>query len=175
MTASAQNHRRMLQSVAAAWVLSLGFDLFLHAGLLARLYVEPSAFLLGPEQAFRRIPLDYFAFLGLTLALYWLLRRLGVRGAIAGLRYGIAAGAVVWGAFAVGLYSISTAPLPLLAGWWIGQAIELGLAGAVLGAALDGAPMKRIWSMVAGAVVACIAVTIYLQALGFAPPMKVTR
>lgn len=88
---------RMLLTVAAAWVLSLGFDVFLHAGLLARLYVEPSPFLLGPEEAFRRIPLGYLAFLVLTMALYWFLRRLGVRGTIAGLRYGAAAGAVVWG------------------------------------------------------------------------------
>jgi len=44
---------RLILPVAAAWVLSLGVDLFLHAGLLARLYVVPSPFLLGPEEAFR--------------------------------------------------------------------------------------------------------------------------
>ncbi len=70
---------RVTSAVAAAWVLSVGFDLFLHAGLLARLYLEPSPFLLPPQEAFRRIPFGYLAFLGLTLALYWLLRRLGVR------------------------------------------------------------------------------------------------
>lgn len=166
---------RMLLSIAAAWMLSLGFDVFLHGGLLARLYVEASPFLLAPEEAFRRIPLGYLAFLVLTLTLYWLLRRLGVRGAIAGLRHGIAAGAVVWGAFAVGLYSISTVTLPLLAGWWIGQTVELGLAGAVLGAAANGVPLKRIWAIVTGAVVACVAGTIVLQSLGLAPPMKVVR
>ena len=166
---------RMILSIIAAWMLSLGFDVFLHGGLLARLYVEPSPFLLGPEEAFRRIPLGYLAFLVLTLTLYWLLRRLGVRGAIAGLRHGTAAGAVVWGAFAVGLYSISTVTLPLLAGWWIGQTVELGLSGAVLGAAANGVPLKRIWAMVAGVVIACVAGTIALQSLGLAPPMKVIR
>jgi len=166
---------RILLSVAAAWTLSVGFDVFLHGGLLARLYLEASPFLLGPEDAFRRIPLGYLAFLALTLALYWLLRRLGVRGAIAGFRHGIAAGAVVWGAFAAGLYSISTVTLPLLAGWWFGQTIELGLAGAVLGASANGVPLKRIWAIVAGAVVACVAGTIVLQSLGLAPPMKLVR
>lgn len=166
---------RMLLSVAAAWTLSLGFDVFLHGGLLARLYVEPSPFLLSPEEAFRRIPLGYLAFLVLTLTLYWVLRRLGVRGAIAGLRHGTAAGAVVWGAFGVGLYSISTVTMPLLAGWWIGQTVELGLAGAVLGAAENGVPLKRVWALVGAAVVVCVASTIVLQSLGLAPPMKVVR
>lgn len=166
---------RMLSSVAAAWILSLGFDVFLHGGLLARLYFEPSPFLLGPEDAFRRIPLGYLAFLVLVFTLYWLLRRLGVRGAVAGLRHGIAAGTVVWGAFALGLYSISTVTLPMLAGWWIGQTVELGLTGAVLGAAANGAPMKRIWAMVTIAVVACVVGTIVLQSLGLAPPMKIVR
>jgi hypothetical protein len=31
---------RVVSSVAAAWVLSVGFDLFLHGGLLARVCVE---------------------------------------------------------------------------------------------------------------------------------------
>ncbi len=165
----------MMLSVAAAWVLSIGFDVFLHAGLLARFYVEPSPFLLAPEEAFRRIPLGYLAFLILTLALYWLLRRLGVRGASAGLRCGAVAGFLVWGAFAIGLYSISTVALPLLVGWWFGQAIELGLAGAVLGAAANGVRLRRIWALVAIVVVACVAATIVLQSLGWAPPMKVVR
>lgn len=166
---------RMVFPVAAAWLLALGFDVFLHGGLLASLYVEPSPFLLGPEDAFRRIPLGYLAFLVLTLALYWLLRRLGVRGTIAGLRFGAAAGAVVWGAFVLGLYSISTVTRPLLTGWWIGQTIELGLAGAVLGAAANGVPLKRIWIVVAIAVIACLAATIVLQSLGLAPAMKIAR
>jgi hypothetical protein len=166
---------RMLLSIAAAWMLSVGFDLFLHGGLLARLYVGASPFLLAPEEAFRRIPLGYLAFLVLTLALSWLLRRLSVLGVIAGLRHGIVAGAVVWGAFAVGLYSISTVKLSLLAGWWIGQTVELGLAGAVLGAAANGVPLKRIWAIVAGAVVVCVAGTNVLQNLGLAPQMKFAR
>lgn len=179
MTAPPGDSRRgmwsahVLSSIAAAWVLSVAFDLFLHGGLLARLYMEPSPFLLPLEEAFRRIPLGYATFLGLTIALYWLLTRLGVRGWSEGARYGVTVGAIVWGALVIGLYSISTASVPLLAGWWIGQAGELGLAGAVLGAAADGTPLKRIWIVVAATALALVVATITLQSLGLAPAMKV--
>ena len=166
---------RAVSSVAAAWILSLGFDMLLHGGLLARHYAEASPFLLAPSEAFRRIPLGYLAFLILTAGLYGLLRRLGARSAAAGLRHGAAAGAVVWGAFTVGLYSVSTARAPLLAGWWIGQTVELGLAGAVLGAAAKGVPLQRVWAIVAAAVVVFVAGTVVLQSLGWAPALKVGR
>jgi hypothetical protein len=89
------------------------------------------------------------------------------------MRYGLIVGAIGWGALVIGLYSISTASPPLLAGWWIGQAAELGLAGAVLGAAAAGTPLKRIWTVVAAAAVALVIATIALQSLGLAPAMKV--
>jgi hypothetical protein len=62
---------------------------------------------LDAEAAFRRIPFGYATFLMLTAGLYWL-HALRVRGAAAGLRFGIGAGALVWGAHVLGLYSIST-------------------------------------------------------------------
>ena len=162
-----------LAAIAAAWLLSVGFDLLLHGGLLAHLYATPSPFLLEPLDAFKRIPLGYATFLALTAALSWLLRRLQIRGAMAGARYGAAAGAVVWGALVLGLYSISTAPVSLLTGWWIGQTLELGLAGAVLGASLGGTPMRRLWMVVALCVFLCIAATIALQSFGVAPATKI--
>ncbi len=168
----AMPHSRAIHSVAAAWILSLAVDLFSHGGLLARLYMAPNPFLLPMEEAFRRIPLGYAAFLGLTIALYWLLARLGVRGWRAGLRYGVITGAVVWGALVIGLYSITPAPLPLLAGWWVGQTAELGLAGAVLGAAAAGTPLKRIWTVVAVATATLVIAAIALQSLGLAPAVK---
>jgi hypothetical protein len=163
---------RVIGVVGAAWILSLGFDFFLHAGILATLYLEAGPFVLRPEVAFRRIPLGYLSFLVLTLSLYWLFRRLGIRGVASGLRHGGIVGAIVWGALTMGLYSISTAALPLLAGWWIGQAVELGIAGAVLGAAAAGVSLKRIWTLVAVAVFGFLAGTIVLQNLGLAPAMR---
>ena len=38
-----------VSSIAAAWLLSVGIDVFLHGALLAHLYVEPSPFLLSAE------------------------------------------------------------------------------------------------------------------------------
>lgn len=163
---------RAIHSIAAAWILSVAFDFFLHGGVLARLYMAPSPFLLPLDDAFRRIPLGYATFLGLTIALYWLIDRLGVRGWRMGMRYGAVVGAIVWGALVIGLYSISTASVPLLAGWWIGQTAELGLAGAVLGAAAAGIPLKRIWQAVAAAAAALIIATIALQSSGLAPAMQ---
>lgn len=160
-------------SIVAAWILSIGIDVFLHGGLLARLYVEPSPFLLSAEEAFRRIPLGYLTFLILTVGLFWLLRRLGIRGFSAGFRLGALAGAVVWGALVVGLYSISTARPSLLLGWWIGQSVELGFAGGVLGAVANGVPVKRVWVAVAVGLVVLAAATVALQSLGLAPAMKV--
>jgi hypothetical protein len=168
-----QGRLAAVHSIAAAWVLSVGIDLFLHGGLLARLYAEPSPFVLPAEDAFRRIPLGYLTFLMLTVALFWLVRRLQVRGIAAGFRLGGVAGAVVWGALVLGLYSISTASASLLAGWWIGQSVELAFAGGVLGAVADGVPLKRVWAAVGVAVVALAAATIALQSFGFAPAMKV--
>jgi uncharacterized protein (TIGR02246 family) len=169
------DRRRSVAAIGAAWLLALGFDVFLHAGLLAYLYTVPSPFLLDPAAAFRRIPLGYLAFLLLTAALYWLLTRLDVRGALAGYLHGAAAGAIVWGALVVGLYSISTAGMPLLTGWWIGQTIELGLSGAVLGAFLAGARPTRLWALVGAAVVAFVAATVVMQSLGWAPAMRVVQ
>jgi hypothetical protein len=161
--------------VGAAWTLSLGIDLFLHAGLLARLYTGASPFLLPAQTAFRRIPVGYISFLVLTAGLYWLFRRLGLRGAIVGLRYGASVGGVVWGAFTLGLYSISTADWPLLLGWWLGQAAELGVAGAVCGAANAGVPGKRLWLVALLAVFGLAASTIVLQMLGLAPAMEIVE
>jgi hypothetical protein len=172
MAAGETRPRSPWSAIAAAWVLSLGFDFLLHGGLLARLYLSPSPFLLPLDTAFRRIPLGYLAFLVLTWALWWLFRRTGVRGAREGLRLGAFAGAITWGAFGAGLYSISTASIPLVLSWWIGQSIELALAGAVLGAASGGTPMKRIWGRVAIAVAIFVVATVVLQSMGFAPPMK---
>jgi hypothetical protein len=42
-----------------AWLSMLGFDFFLHSGLLAKLYLQPSPFLLPPLASFKLIPLGY--------------------------------------------------------------------------------------------------------------------
>jgi hypothetical protein len=162
-------------AVSMAWFLALGVDLFLHAGVLARLYAVKSPFVLPAEQAFGRIPVGYLAVLLLTAALFWLLRRLDVRGIWAGWRHGFLCGIVLWGSLAGGLYSISTAPASLLAAWWLGQAVELGASGGVVGGIAAGIPGRRMLLWVAVIVVCLFVITIALQSLGLAPPMRLAR
>ena len=119
-----------------AWLAVIGFDLFLHAGVLAGLYSEPSPFLLPPEEAFRLIPLGYLSFLVLIVLLVWLMPRLSIVGWKGGLVFGVIVGTLIWGALCLGLLSISTAPPVLLLGWFLGQTVELGIAGMVLGSGL---------------------------------------
>lgn len=164
--------RSDLGLILAAWLLSLGIDFLLHAGILARLYIREGPFLLPAGAAFARIPLGYLAFLMLTASLWWLLRALDVAGAARGGRLGLVAGAVVWGALLVGLYSISTAPGDLLVAWWVGQSLELGAAGAVLGAGGAAESRRPIYVRVALGVLACFIVTVLLQIAGVAPVME---
>ncbi len=162
--------------VLSAWLLAVGVDFLLHGGLLARLYARESPFLLPAGEAFARIPLGYAAFLVLTIGLAWLIARLGARGGVAGFRVGVAAGAVVWGALALGLVSISTISWELATAWWLGQALELGASGAVLGAAAraldEGRSTRGVHGTVGAAVLACVMLTLALQVSGFAPPME---
>ena len=159
-------------AVGVAWLVSLGFDLFLHVGALATLYARPSPFLLPADAAFRRIPLGYSAFLVLTAALYWLFRQVGVRDWFAGLRLGLLTGLTVWGAWTLGLYSISVAEGDLLVGWWLGQGAEMALAGAFLGAAASGMERRSYLIKAAWVVGLLVVTTVILQVTGLAPAME---
>lgn len=152
-----------------AWLPMIGFDLFLHAGVLARLYVEPSPFLLSPERAFALIPVGYLSFLGLTILLIWLMARLGIQGWRRGAMFGLKLGALTWGALVLGLLSISTASPALLIGWFLGQTIELGIAGMVAGSGFTGVRLGRLFLKVLALVIGAFAITVLLQALGLAP------
>lgn len=165
-------YAKPLPTVLIAWFLSLGIDLFLHGGLFARLYLTSSPFVLPADQAFRRIPLGYLTFLLLTAALFWFCRRLDVRGIRAGWTHGIGLGVVLWGALVLGLYSISTANVPLLAAWWAGQTVELGAAGGVIGGIAAGVTVRRMLFRVTLIVAALLVLTIALQSFGLAPPMR---
>ena len=133
--------------------------------MLARLYVEPSPFLLSPERAFALNPVGHLSFLGLTILLIWLMVRLGIQGWRQGAVFGLKLGALTWGALVVGLLSISTASLALLIGWFLGQTIELGIAGS----GFKGVRLGRLFLQVLALVIGAFAITILLQTLGLAP------
>jgi len=81
-------------------------------------------------------------------------------------------GALIWGALVLGLMSISTASAGLLAGWFVGQTIELGVAGAFAGGALGGARLTRLFMTVIALIFFSILITIALQSLGLAPSVR---
>ena len=151
----------------------IAFDFLLHGGILASFYVEPSPFLLPLEQAFRLIPLGYLSFLLLAILLVWLMLRLDIRGWLDGLIFGAKLGALVWGAMVLGLMSISTASVGLLVGWFVGQTVELAIAGAFAGSGLGGARFSRLFMAMVGMLFLSALITVLLQTIGLAPALRV--
>jgi hypothetical protein len=148
-----------------AWLSVIGFDFVLHASLLAPLYTQPHPFLLSPERAFALIPLGYLSFLILVILLIWLMVKLDRSSWKAGFLFGIQLGALVWGALVLSLLSISTAPPSLMIGWYIGQTLELGLAGLVAGAGLGTASLRRLAAWVVSFFLAAFITGVLIQNL----------
>ena len=95
--------------------------------------------------------------------------RLGIQGWRQGAIFGLKLGALTWGAFVLGLLSISTASPALLTGWFLGQTIELGIAGMIAGSGFTGARLGRLFLKVLGLVIGAFVITVLLQVLGLAP------
>lgn len=151
----------------------IGFDFLWHAGLLAKLYLQPSPFLLPPLTSFRLIPVGYLSFLLLAVLLVWLMIRLKLAGGRAGALFGLELGSLTWGSFLLGLLSISTASATLLVSWFIGQTLELTLAGAIVGSGLAGTRLQRLLGGVLIFVLLSVITTIILQSLGVAPTTRI--
>jgi hypothetical protein len=156
----------LIKLALLAWLSMIGIDFFLHAGLLAPLYAESSPFLLPPEQAFDLIPVGYASFLLLAILIVWLMAKLGHLGWRKGAKFGAQLGALAWGALILGLYSISTAPPLLLLGWFVGQTVELSVAGVVVGKGLEGYRLRSLLLRVIGLVIASLVFSILFQNLG---------
>jgi len=157
-----------------AWLSMLGFDFLLHAGLLARLYLQTGPFLLPPLTALTLIPVGYLSFLLLSILLVWLMMRLDRSGWRQGALFGLKLGSLTWGAFVLGLVSISTASFSLLIGWFIGQTLEMTLAGAVVGSGLAGMRLWRLFGVVIIFVMLSVIITIILQSLGVVPTTRLS-
>ncbi len=140
--------------------------------LLTRLYLAPSPFLRPATIAFRLIPVGYFSILALALILVWLMTRLQIKRAWPGAVFGLQLGGAIWGAFVLGIFSISTAEPLLLLGWFVGQTVELAIGGAVIGSGLAGTSLLRLGSMVLAGLIVWILLAIGLQVLGLAPAIR---
>lgn len=140
--------RKRIEIIVLAWLAMIGFDLFWHAGVVADLYAQPDPFLLAPERAFALIPVGYLSFLLLAVLLVWLAARVGVDTARAGAAFGLKLGALTWGALLLGLFSIATASPLLLVAWFVGQTVEMGLAGAVVGYGVSAPRLRGLFGRV---------------------------
>ena len=152
-----------IKLILLSWFSMIGFDFFLHAGLLSSLYSQASPFLLPPERAFALIPVGYVSFLLFDIFLFWLILKLNIKGIKEGLLFGLQVGLFTWGAFAIGLFSISTASPTLLIAWFLGQTIELGIAGLIIGYGLDQKSLKRLFYFVIAFVLVSIILSILIQ------------
>jgi len=155
------------------WLSMIAVDFFLHAGLLASLYTQPSPFLLPPETAFGLIPLGYLSFILLAALLVWLACALHMAGARQGFFFGLVLGVLIWGSFMMGLASISTASPALILGWFVGQTMEMGIGGAVAGYGLQRDALRPLVLRVGLILLASVVLTILLQSLGFAPVAEI--
>lgn len=156
----------VVKLVLLAWLAMLGFDFFLHGGLLAGLYASDSPFLLSPLEAFRRIPIGYLSFLLAAGFLVWIAIRLEVRGWAPGMKLGAAVGGVIWSSLALGLYSISTASPAILVAWTLGQSVEMAYAGAVVGHVLEHQTFRRPFLLILAATAVLVVLTVLMQSLG---------
>lgn len=163
---------RALRLTLLAWIGMLGVDFFLHAGLLAGLYLEPTPFLLPPLEAFRRIPLGYLSFLIAAAFLVWIIALTGARGWRAGLRIGALVGGVMWVSLALGLYSISSARPGLLVAWALGQTVEMAWAGALVGAGRKHESLRRLFQIALLVSLTLAILTIVGQSIGLVPTLR---
>ena len=172
-SANSKSLKRIVATMLLGWLAMISFDFLLHGGLLARLYLANDPFLLQPMEAFRLIPIGYLSFLMNAVILVWLMLRLDLSGALTGAMFGAKIGGLIWGAMTLALASITTARYALLMAWFIGQTIEMSLAGAVIGAAFAGRRLRSLTGMVLLLLLASIVITIVLQNAGLAPAQHV--
>ena len=85
--------------------------------------------------------------------------------------FGLKVGALIWGALTLGLLSISTASPSLLLGWFLGQTMELGIAGMVLGSGLEADRLRSLLIKVVIFFVVTLVLAIILQNIGNFPIM----
>lgn len=159
--------KRIIAVGFLSWLTMLGVDFLIHGGLLENLYAQATPFLLPPLEAFRKIPIGYLSFLLIAVLLLWLMLRIGIAGWRGGLVFGLQLGLLTWGALILGLVSISSAPLNLMIGWWLGQSFELGIAGAVAGYGLEAERLRNLVLGVIGLVIASVLITVILQNINF--------
>jgi hypothetical protein len=149
--------------ILITWAATLGLDFIWHGGILAEIYTRPNPALLDPEQAFIRIPYGYGALLLQVVLIYWLFSLLKVNEWRKGIQMGFMFGGMMGIASILGQFSILALELEILILWGVGQVIEFGALGAVIGAGISATSLKKLAAKVAVLVVIAFLFTIIMQ------------
>jgi hypothetical protein len=164
---------RRLRVALLTWLAMLGTDFLLNGALFARMYQEGGGFFISPDEAFRRIPLGYLAFLILAIAIAEVVHRLRVAGAANGMRLGLAMGGVLAAVWSLSLFSIAT----VSSGSAIAFAViwlALLVTGTVVAAAgLARHSLRALTFRVVAFDVACVVTVVALQSSGLVQTVKV--
>ncbi|MBN1567650.1 MAG: hypothetical protein JXA73_07370 [Acidobacteria bacterium] len=164
--------RKFVLRVLASGIFMMALDLFLNAGMFAKVWLEPSPFLLEPGDLFRRIPLGYIAFFLQAWAWVWLTIKVGVRTWKQGCLFGLKFGSLLAIAATLGLRSGTTAGWPmLLAGYLVGNTVLTTGACLMAGLSSQRSEKRALWSAILALVVAFILIVI-LQNTGLAPAQR---
>ena len=158
--------------ILLSWLGFIGFDLFLHAGLLAKLYHEDNPAILPPLDAFYLIPVGYFAFFLYCVFLYWLILTTKISDRIAIIKFSVMVGVFLGIASTLAQVSILQVNELLLIGWGIGFIIEIFIAGTIIAYALTGYSHKKLFYLVILFDFALFIITVVMQNIGLAPPLE---
>ena len=99
------------------------------------------------------------------MMIVWLMIKLNIINWKEGLFFGLKLGALIWGALTLSLISITSAPLNLMVGWFLGQTVETGIAGLVIGAGLGAEKLKNLLIWVVLFVLGAFVLGVILQNL----------
>lgn len=164
--------RKLILRVFASWLCMIALDLLLNAGIFAKLWFEPSPFLLPPEDLFRRLPLGYLAFLLQAVAYVWLTILAGATSWRRGGLFGLKLGAILGVAAAVGLRSGTTGSWTLLlTAYLVGGTVLTTGACFMAGLAAERGEKRALVSAVLLLVGALIVIAI-LQSTGLVPARR---
>ena len=153
-----------LGHVLVAWTALIGVDLFFNAGLFTNLWDQAREPSLLPDAVLAtRIPVAYLTFLVAVVALAWLVDREDRQGAAAGAKFGVVAGAVFASMGIIGLWTAIDMTGLFVAAGAVVLVVEMGAAGAVLGAYRAGRERVGVWSI--GAAVALAVSGLVIQNL----------
>ena len=159
--------------VFLSWLGFIGFDLFLHAGLLAFLYHEDSPAILSPLDSFYRIPIGYLALFLYCMLLYWLIVLFNVTSTNEIIKFSALIGLFLSLISTFAQFSIININTLLLLGWGIGLIIEFILSGFIIALCLSGYPFKRLLIYVLLFDLVLFLVTVIMQSIGLAPPQQI--